>query len=142
MEPTVQEVGGEGALVSVLYLLWLLVFTLMLLIPALMLLLLLWVLHSLAPCLVATCMIIHHGIGARYVDASPAASPLLKTLTVLLLITSLLLILLPLLGGLRLCLPLLCLCRLLCLPLILGGQRWPADITVMVTLHYLLRLHV
>ena len=24
----------------------------------------------------------------------------------------------------------------------LGGQRWPADITVMVTLHYLLRLHV
>ena len=109
MGPTVREVGGEGALVSVFYLLWLLVSTLMLLIPALLLLLMLWALYSLAPCSVAACMIIHHGIGARYVDASPSAFPLLKTLAVLLLITSLLLILLPLLGVLRLCLPLLCL---------------------------------
>ena len=105
MGPTVREVGGEGELVSVFYLLWLLVSTLVLLIPALLLLLMLWGLYSLAPCLVAACMIIHHGIGPRYVAASPDASPLMKMLAVLLLIASLLLILLPLLGVLRLCLP-------------------------------------
>ena len=59
--------------------------------------LLLWALHALAPCLVAACLIIHHCIGARYVALSPAASPLLKTSAVWMLITSLLFILLPLL---------------------------------------------
>ena len=120
---TVREVGGEGALVSVLYLLRLLVSTLLLLIPALLLSLLLWALQSMTPFLVAACTIIHHGIGARYVAVSPAASPLLETSVFLLLITFLLLILLPLLGVLRMCLPLLWLCCLLCLPLIWGGAN-------------------
>ena len=124
-----------------MYLLRLLVSSLLLLIPALLLLLMLWVLHALAPCLVAACLIINHCIGA-HVSSSPAASPLLKTMTVCLLITSLLLISLPLLGVLRLCLPLLCLCRLLCLSLIWGGQRWPAYVNFIVTSRYLLRLYV
>ena len=88
-----------------------------------MLLLPLWALHELAPCLVAACLIMHHCFGPRYVALYPAASPLLKTLLVWLLISSLMLVLFPLPGVLRLCLPLLCLCRLLCLPLIRGGAK-------------------
>ena len=116
-------VGRERTLVSVLHLLRLLVSSLLLLIPdLLLLLLLLWALHALSPCLVAACVIIIHCIGA-HVASSPAASLLLKTPTVWLLITSLLLILLPLLGVLLLCLPLLWLCRVLCLTLIRGGAK-------------------
>ena len=118
MGPTVQEGGGEGALVSVLYWWRLFISSLLLLIPARWLV----VLHSLAPYLVDACLVMNHFIGA-HVASSPATSPLLKTTTVLLLITSVLLILLPLLGVLLLCLPFLWLCRLLCLPLIWGGAK-------------------
>ena len=132
---TVWEVSGERALVPVLHLLRLLISTLLLL-------LMLWAFHVLAPCLVSTCLIMHHCIGPRYVASSPTAPPFLKTSVVWLLISSLLLVLLPFLEVLWLCLSFLCLCRLLFLPFILGDRRWPAYITVLMTFCYLLRLHL
>ena len=122
-------------MVPVLYL-WLF------LISALLLLMLFLALHALAPCLVAACLIMYHCIRARYVASSPAASPLLKMLVFGLLISSLLLVLLPLMGILRLCLTFLCWYCLVCLPLIRGGQRWPTHINVLVPSRYLLRLHL
>ena len=122
-------------MVPVLHLWWLLI-------SALLLLMLLWVLHALAPYLVAAWLILHHCVGARYVAASPDASPLLKMSVVWLLISSLLLLLLPLLGVLRLCLPLLCWCRLGCLPFLRGGQWWSTHIPVLVLSHCLMSLHL
>ena len=99
-----------------------LVSSLLLLIPALLLLLLFWALHSLAPCLVAARLVLNHCIES-HVASSSATSPLLKMTSVLLLITSLLLTLLPSMGVLLMWLTLLWLCRLLCLPLIWGGPK-------------------
>ena len=140
MCPTIGLVGRERTLANVFYLWMMLVSSLLVLIPALLLLLLLWALHLLAPCLESAGLVFNHRIGA-HVASSSAAAPFLKTTSVLLMITSLLLVLLPLLGVLLLRLPLLWLCRFLCLPLIWGGRRWRACVIVIVPSR-LLRLYV
>ena len=70
---------------TVLYLWRMLVSFLLLLIPALLLLLLLWALHFLAPCMVSARLVLNHYIGAHAASAS-AVYPFLKTTSVLLLI--------------------------------------------------------
>ena len=99
---TIGVVGVERTLANVLYLWMILVPFLLVLIPSLLLLLLLWALHLLAPCLESACLILNNWIEA-HVSSYSAAPPLLKTTYIFLMITSLLLVLLPTIGRLSLC---------------------------------------
>ena len=109
---------------------------------SLMLLLLLLVLHALAPVLVTAWLILYHCVVSCYVATDPATSPLPKTAVVGLLEGSLLLVMCPLLGVGRLCLPLLRWGRLGCLPFLRGGRWGSIHVHVLVLPHVLICLHI
>ena len=107
-----------------------------------MLLLLLWALYALSPCLVTAWMILYRCVGSCYVAASPATSPFLKTSVVGLLELSLLLVLCPLLGVGIMCLTFLCRDRLGCLPLLQGGRWCSTRVPVLVLSYCLMCLYL